>query len=276
MWLLDTSVCILLINENAAVVETDPLADLGGAGCCGLVAVPVLSVLSSIFQPGQGNWPHLVETVLPHYITNSLILMAGVSVGVVIAGVGPAWLVVMCEFPGRRLFEWTLILPLAVPAYVVAYAYTDFLQAAGPLQTWMRDMTGWGVRDYWFPQVRSLEGADRRLFRSVDALYLSACSYRFSGAIHQRAGGRLNPGEIAVEPIPHRRGPVGSPCHRRRDGAGPDGNPGRLRHGRAFRHQHVHDRYLQDLVLHGRPRGGRPAFEHPRGLRVRVAAARAL
>lgn len=124
-----------------------------------LVAVPILSVLSSVFQSGQGNWPHLVETVLPHYIANSLSLMAGVSVGVVVAGVGPAWLVVMCEFPGRRLFEWTLILPLAVPAYVVAYAYTDFLQAAGPLQTWIRDLTGWGVRDYWFPQIRSLEGA---------------------------------------------------------------------------------------------------------------------
>ena len=124
-----------------------------------LVAVPVLSVLSSIFQPGQGNWPHLVETVLFRYIANSLILMAGVSVGVVVAGVGPAWLVVMCRFPGRRFFEWALILPLAVPAYVVAYAYTDFLQAAGPLQTWIRDLTGWGVRDYWFPQIRSLEGA---------------------------------------------------------------------------------------------------------------------
>ena len=124
-----------------------------------LVAVPVLSVLSSIFQPGQGNWPHLVETVLPLYIANSLILMAGVSVGVIVAGVGPAWLVVMCRFPGRQFFEWALILPLAVPAYVVAYAYTDFLQAAGPVQTWIRDLTGWGVRDYWFPQIRSLEGA---------------------------------------------------------------------------------------------------------------------
>ena len=109
-----------------------------------LVAVPVLSVLSSIFQPGQGNWPHLVETVLPLYIANSLLLMAGVSAGVIVAGVGPAWLVVMYRFPGRRLFEWALILPLAVPAYVVAYAYTDFLQAAGPLQTWIRDLTGWG------------------------------------------------------------------------------------------------------------------------------------
>ena len=124
-----------------------------------LVAVPVLSVIWSIFLPGQGNWPHLVETVLPRYVANSLILMAGVAVGVIVGGVGPAWLVVMCRFPGRSFFEWALILPLAVPAYVVAYAYTDFLQAAGPVQTWIRDLTGWGVRDYWFPQIRSLGGA---------------------------------------------------------------------------------------------------------------------
>ena len=67
--------------------------------------------------------------------------------------------VVMCRFPGQRVFEWALILPLAMPAYVVAYAYTDFLQAAGPLQTWLRSVTGWGVRDYSFPEIRSLGGA---------------------------------------------------------------------------------------------------------------------
>ena len=124
-----------------------------------LVAVPIVSVIWSVFQPGQGNWPHLVETVLPQYIANSLILMAGVAVGVIVGGVGPAWLVVMCRFPGRRIFEWALILPLAVPAYVVAYVYTDFLQAAGPVQTLLRDLTGWTVQEYWFPEIRSLGGA---------------------------------------------------------------------------------------------------------------------
>ena len=124
-----------------------------------LVAVPILSVIWSIFQTGQGNWPHLVETVLPQYIANSLILMAGVAVGVIVGGVGPAWLVVMCRFPGRRIFEWALILPLAVPAYVVAYAYADFLQAAGPVQSLIRDLTGWTAQDYWFPEIRSLGGA---------------------------------------------------------------------------------------------------------------------
>ncbi len=125
----------------------------------GLVSVPVLSVLWSLFQPGQGNWPHLVETVLPGYVANSLVLMAGVAVGVMILGVGPAWLVVMCRFPGRGLFEWLLILPLALPAYVVAYAYTDFFQGSGPVQTLLRDATGWTFQDYWFPNIRSIEGA---------------------------------------------------------------------------------------------------------------------
>ena len=124
-----------------------------------LIAVPIASVAWSVFQPGQGNWPHLVETVLPGYIVNSLLLMVGVAIGVTFTGVGLAWLVAMCRFPGQRFFEWALILPLAMPAYVVAYAYTDFLQAAGPLQTWLRDVTGWGVRDYWFPEIRSLGGA---------------------------------------------------------------------------------------------------------------------
>ncbi len=146
-----------------------------------LVAVPILSVVWSIFQPGAGNWPHLVETVLPQYILNSLVLMVGVAIGVVIGGVGPAWLVVMYQFPGRRIFEWGLILPLAVPAYVVAYVYTDFLQAAGPVQTLLRDVTGWTVQDYWFPEIRSLGGAIV-IFSAVlvPYTYLPACADRVS------------------------------------------------------------------------------------------------
>ena len=75
----------------------------------GILAIPVFGVIWSIFQTGDGNWPHLVDTVLPQYIQNSLILMLGVGVGVSLLGVGTAWLVVMCRFPGRRIFEWSLI-----------------------------------------------------------------------------------------------------------------------------------------------------------------------
>ena len=124
-----------------------------------LLALPVLVVLSNIFAPTQGTWAHLSSTVLPDYIRNSLLLMLGVAFGVMVGGISTAWLTVMCRFPGHRFFEWALLLPMAVPAYVMAYAYTDFLQFSGPLQTWIREITGLGAREYWFPEVRSLGGA---------------------------------------------------------------------------------------------------------------------
>jgi iron(III) transport system permease protein len=97
--------------------------------------------------------------VLTDYISNSLLLMLGVAVGVMVGGVTTAWITTMCRFPGHRVFEWALLLPMAVPAYVMAYAYTDLLQFAGPVQSLLRELTGWGAQDYWFPDVRSLGGA---------------------------------------------------------------------------------------------------------------------
>ncbi|NIA69500.1 iron ABC transporter permease [Pelagibius litoralis] len=113
----------------------------------------------SLAQPSSATWTHLASTVLPRYLVNTAVLVLGVGLGVPIIGTGTAWLVTMCRFPGRRFFEWALILPLAVPAYVIAYAYTDFLQPAGSVQTLLRDMTGLSYREYWFPEVRSLGGA---------------------------------------------------------------------------------------------------------------------
>jgi iron(III) transport system permease protein len=124
-----------------------------------LFLMPVFSVLFSLTQSGGGTWSHLASTVLPGYLFNTAVLVAGVGIGVPVIGAGCAWLVTMCRFPGRRVFEWALILPLAVPAYVMAYAYTDFLQPAGPVQTLLRDLTGLAYRDYWFPEIRSLGGA---------------------------------------------------------------------------------------------------------------------
>lgn len=128
-----------------------------GVAC--LFSIPILSVLTNIFIPSEGTWQHLASTVLPSYVANTLLLAIGVGLGVFVIGVGTAWLVTMCRFPGRSIFEWSLILPLAVPAYVMAYTYTDFLQYTGPVQSLIRDATGWGVHDYWFPQIRSLGGA---------------------------------------------------------------------------------------------------------------------
>jgi len=124
-----------------------------------IVAMPVLAVLAHILMPTGGVWQHLASTVLPRYLANTLFLVVTVGLGTLVIGTGTAWLVVMCRFPGRRLFEWALLLPLAVPTYVIAYAYTDFLQFSGPLQGWLRDLFGWSFGDYWFPEVRSLGGA---------------------------------------------------------------------------------------------------------------------
>ena len=125
-----------------------------------LIAVPIVSVGANLLLGGSGDtWSHLASTVLPDYITNTLILCAGVSVGVVVVGVSTAWLVSIHDFPGRSLFEWALVLPLAVPAYVMAYAYTDLLQFVGPVQSALREAFGWRGGQYWFPDIRTIGGA---------------------------------------------------------------------------------------------------------------------
>ncbi len=124
-----------------------------------LIALPVIVVVLHVFVPSQGTWSHLASTVLPEYVLNSLGLMAGVGAGVILGGVTTAWIVTMCRFPGRAMFEWALLLPMAVPAYVMAYAYTDFLQFSGPVQSLVRELTGWRAGEYWFPDIRSLGGA---------------------------------------------------------------------------------------------------------------------
>ncbi|MFL6719473.1 MAG: ABC transporter permease [Burkholderiaceae bacterium] len=125
------------------------------------VGVPVLGVLANLAggKAGADTFLHLWSTVLPEYLGNSLAIV--VIVGLLSAGIGIgcAWLVAAWDFPGKRLFEWALVLPLAMPSYVVAYAYTDFLQFSGPLQSALRELTGWQARQYWFPEIRSVGGA---------------------------------------------------------------------------------------------------------------------
>ncbi len=124
-----------------------------------VVAVPVGAVVSSIGADTSGVWEHLVSTRLPVYIGNTLLLTVGVCVLAALIGIPAAWLVAMYEFPGRRTLSWALLLPLAVPAYLAAYALTDLLQFSGPVQSALRDATGWSAGEYWFPQIRSLPGA---------------------------------------------------------------------------------------------------------------------
>ena len=122
--------------------------------------IPVAAVVGIAFTPGDEIWGHLVSTVLPTYIFTTLQLGIGVGIGTLIIGVGTAWLVTTCRFPGRKIFEWALLLPMAMPAYVIAYVYTDILEYAGPVQESLRDIFGWTTkREYWFPEIRSLGGA---------------------------------------------------------------------------------------------------------------------
>lgn len=124
-----------------------------------LMALPVLVVLGFVLQPFNENWQHLYDNLLGEYISNSLLLMLGVTVGVLSMGIITAWLTSTCEFPGRRLLSWALLLPLAIPAYIIAYTYTGVLDFAGPVQSQLRDWFGWRYGQYWFPEVRSLGGA---------------------------------------------------------------------------------------------------------------------
>jgi iron(III) transport system permease protein len=123
------------------------------------LVIPIASVCFSLFSGQTTVFVHLAQTVLAEYAANTLILTALVVAGVLIVGVPAAWLTTSCEFPGRRVLEAALILPLAAPAYVLAYAYAGFLSAYGPVQETLRAFTGWETGDYWFPDVRSLPGA---------------------------------------------------------------------------------------------------------------------
>ncbi|MEM1425275.1 MAG: iron ABC transporter permease [Cyanobacteria bacterium P01_H01_bin.130] len=121
--------------------------------------LPIVMVLQTATNVQWDIWNHLASTVLPLYIFNSIALGLGVGLTTVVLGTGMAWLVALCRFPGQRWLEWALLLPMAIPAYLLAYTYTDFLDFYGPVRTLIESTTGWGPQDYWFPNVRSLEGA---------------------------------------------------------------------------------------------------------------------
>jgi len=125
-----------------------------------LLAMPVLTVLLSWLQwngvSAQILW-EMSQNVLPEYVRTSVLLCAGVSLGVISIGVVSAALVTLFDFPLRRTLEWALLLPLAMPAYVVAYAYTDFLQFGGPVQNTLREWMG--LQGRVLPEVRSVWGA---------------------------------------------------------------------------------------------------------------------
>ena len=124
-----------------------------------VVGLPIVAVLWALFTPAGESWGHLRATVLADYTANTLLLALAVGVLAGVIGVAAAWTVATKDFPGRGVLSWALVLPLAAPAYVVAYVYTDLLEHSGPVQTALREAMGWRVGDYLFPRIRSLGGA---------------------------------------------------------------------------------------------------------------------
>lgn len=125
----------------------------------GILLLPIIVVAASVFLSSGDIWQHLYDTVLAEYVANSLLLALGVGCLALPLGVIPAWLVTLYRFPCSRQLEWALLLPLAMPAYIIAYTYTGMLDVAGPLQSWLRAAFAWQYGDYWFPDIRSLPGA---------------------------------------------------------------------------------------------------------------------
>ena len=125
-----------------------------------VLLLPILAIVWLSFTPTENIWPHLVANVLPSAVADTLYLMVGVGVLTLIVGTGTAWLVTMYQFPGRNFVDWLLVLPLAMPTYIIAFCYVEILDYSGSLQSGMRGLFGWqSARDYWFPQIRSTEGA---------------------------------------------------------------------------------------------------------------------
>jgi iron(III) transport system permease protein len=125
-----------------------------------ITLLPIAAIALIALKPSDDTWPHLIEHVLPGALRRTLGLMAGVGVLSLVIGTGTAWLVTMYRFPGRRYFQWLLLLPLAVPTYIIAYTYLELLDYSGVVQGTLRDLLGWrDARSYWFPDIRSLGGA---------------------------------------------------------------------------------------------------------------------
>jgi iron(III) transport system permease protein len=125
-----------------------------------IVTAPLVAILILAMQSSGDTWPHLVSTVLPSSTLTTLLLMLGVGTLTLTIGTGTAWLVTMYRFPGRGLFEWLLLIPLAMPTYIIAFCYLELLDYSGTIQTALRAAFGWSnAADYWFPNIRSLGGA---------------------------------------------------------------------------------------------------------------------
>ena len=146
---------------------------------------------SSVLSPSTEVWRQQWRTRLPGEIVSTLVLVVGVGTCSVVLGVGLAWLVSAHRFPGRRFLGWALVLPLAVPGYILGFVTTSVFGVAGPVQEWWRERFG---RDAWFPDVRSMPGA------IVDAL-----AHALPVRVPARPGGAARPGRRRLRRRPHAR-----------------------------------------------------------------------
>src|SRR6056297_3571626 len=184
-----------------------------------LCAAPILAAGLAALTGDWQTWSDVLGPVLPRYAGATLALVVIVGVSTAVVGSITAWLVTVYRFPGVRLLEVALALPLAFPAYVLAYAYTHLLDHPGPVQTLLREVTGWGPRDYWFPEIRSLGGAD--------------------------TGPVAHPGLLA-------RGAADGAARDCRGGAsGGDGDHRGLRYGGLLQRADLRHRHLSGVVFHG-------------------------
>ena len=131
---------------------------LGALAVAAVVALPLVGIATSLFSAQGELWRHLAETQLSDIVGNTIVLLIGVGLGTVVIGTGTAWLVTMYRFPGSRILQWALLLPLVMPTYIIGYAYADLLTFAGPLQSALRTTMGWSRGDYWFPEFGSPQG----------------------------------------------------------------------------------------------------------------------
>ncbi len=125
-----------------------------------LLVFPILAIFYTAVGESDDLFAHLFSTVMPTYTYNTIVLVAGVMFFSLLIGVPSAWLMAMCRgIPGEKVLQWALVLPLAMPGYIVGYIFTDWFDFAGPVQILLRDLTGWGPGEYWFPDIRTLGGA---------------------------------------------------------------------------------------------------------------------
>lgn len=124
-----------------------------------LLVFPILAIFTTAVGETDELFSHLMSTVMPTYAYNTVVLVFGTMCLSLIFGIPSAWIMAMCRIPGERVLQWALVLPLAMPGYIVGYIFTDWFDFAGPVQILLRDITGWGPGEYWFPDIRTLSGA---------------------------------------------------------------------------------------------------------------------